>query len=55
MHADFHPYDYGGTAADVQRADEIIQIRPELETHILLMIVEEVLLALSGWSGTRCW
>ncbi len=48
-------YDYGGTAADVQRADEIIQIRPELETHILVLIVEEVLLALSGWSGTRCW
>jgi len=48
-------YDYGGIDRDVQRADEIIQIRIERETHILVMIVEEVLLALSGWNGTRCW
>ena len=47
-------YDYGGMAADVQRADEIIQIRPERETHILLMIIEELLFVLSGWKGPRC-
>ena len=48
-------YDFGGMNRHVMEAREIIQIRPDRDAHLLVAVVEDVLLALSGWNGTRAY